>query len=122
MNGLKKGHAYSLLDVKDLHNSDGTVAHTLAQVRIPWSSERFTGKWSDSDSRWTDAWKKEVNLNSVNDGKFWMDFDEYLSLFYATGVAFDQPFEHHDIYEKKIGAVDSVFALMDNPVDQDLYM
>lgn len=50
--GLTSGHAYSLLDIVDLE--DGP---TLVKMRNPWSSEKYNGPWSDSDSRWTDAWR-----------------------------------------------------------------
>ena len=35
--GLITGHAYSLLDIQDLKNSDGSVAHTIAKLRNPWN-------------------------------------------------------------------------------------
>ena len=42
-------------------------------MRNPWGSERYTGPWSDDDSRWTDALKEEVGLVEANDGIFWME-------------------------------------------------
>lgn len=52
--GLVSGHAYTLLDVKDLHNSAGQVQHTLAKLRNPWNEEQYNGPWKDDDPNWTD--------------------------------------------------------------------
>lgn len=62
IDGLTSGHAYSLLDVRTLTNPDGSVAHRIAKMRNPWSKEGYTGKWSDTDSSWTEDFKKQVNL------------------------------------------------------------
>ena len=81
--GLISGHAYTLLDVVDLEGGP-----TLAKLRNPWSSESYHGPWSDSDSRWTAAWKEQVNLVVADDGIFFMDYDEYLSIYKNINVAF----------------------------------
>lgn len=58
LDGLTSGHAYSLLDVRQLLNEDGTPGPRLAKMRNPWSKEGYNGKWSDSDSSWTENFKK----------------------------------------------------------------
>lgn len=35
--GLTKGHAYSLLDMAELKDASGNVAHTIVKMRNPWS-------------------------------------------------------------------------------------
>lgn len=55
--GLVSGHAYTLLDVKDIYK-DGAKYTTLAKLRNPWASERYDGPWSDNDHRWTDDFRK----------------------------------------------------------------
>lgn len=57
IDGLVSGHAYSLLDVAELKDASGNVAHKIAKMRNPWSSEGYNGAFSDSSSLWTDAWK-----------------------------------------------------------------
>ena len=57
IDGLVSGHAYSLLDVAELKDASGNVAHKIAKMRNPWSSEGYNGAFSDESSLWTDAWK-----------------------------------------------------------------
>ena len=57
IDGLVSGHAYSLLDVAELKDASGNVAHKIAKMRNPWSSEGYNGAFSDESSVWTDAWK-----------------------------------------------------------------
>lgn len=59
--GLVTGHAYTLLDVKELSNGV-----KLAKVRNPWSRGEWNGDWSDNSGKWTDALKKEAGY--VNSG------------------------------------------------------
>jgi hypothetical protein len=81
LDGLTSGHAYSLLDVKVLKNPDGSAAHRIAKMRNPWSKEGYKGKWSDSDSSWTDDFKKQVDLQVADDGIFWMPYENYKNFF-----------------------------------------
>ena len=84
--GLVTGHAYSLLDIKEV-NSGGKKL-VLAKVRNPWNREKYTGPYRDSDPVWTDALKKQVGgLDKADDGIFWMPYDNYFSTFYYTTVA-----------------------------------
>ena len=76
LDGLISGHAYSLLDLHTLSNGV-----KLAQVRNPWGSESYHGAWSDKSSLWTEQFKREVNFKAANDGKFWMPWEKYVSLF-----------------------------------------
>lgn len=62
--GLISGHAYSLLDIAELKDSNGKVVHTLAKMRNPWNSEHYKGAFNDKDGIWDKhpEWKKQVNL------------------------------------------------------------
>lgn len=81
-NGITVNHAYSALRVKEL--SDKT---RLVLVRNPFAWEKYTGPWSDSSDKWTDAFRKEVGGHtSANDGSFWMDIDTVAKEFEYTGL------------------------------------
>lgn len=48
--GIMSGHAYSLNDVFELHDSEMENArktHRLLRVRNPWGRGEWKGKWSD---------------------------------------------------------------------------
>ncbi|KAL6179509.1 hypothetical protein ACLB2K_051024 [Fragaria x ananassa] len=53
--GIVQGHAYSLLQVREV---DG---HKLIQIRNPWANEvEWNGPWSDSSPEWTDRMKHKL--------------------------------------------------------------
>ncbi|KAL6506586.1 Calpain-type cysteine protease dek1 [Orobanche gracilis] len=53
--GIVQGHAYSILQVRDV---DG---HRLVQIRNPWANEvEWNGPWSDSSPEWTDRMKHKL--------------------------------------------------------------
>ena len=67
--GIVMGHAYNILDLKQLSNGQ-----RLIKMQNPWSKDVFTGAWSDSSTNWTAALRSEVGLTVADDGVFWMDF------------------------------------------------
>ncbi|KAE8699402.1 hypothetical protein F3Y22_tig00110578pilonHSYRG00002 [Hibiscus syriacus] len=53
--GIVQGHAYSLLQVREV---DG---YKLIQIRNPWANEvEWNGPWSDSSSEWTDRMRHKL--------------------------------------------------------------
>lgn len=56
------------------------------KVRNPWGSEDYTGEFSDKDSRWTDAWKKQANLVVADDGVFHIPLDKFKKAFTKYAV------------------------------------
>ena len=48
--GIVQGHAYTFLNATLLDTGDGD--ERVVQLRNPWGSGEFKGKWSDSDDRW----------------------------------------------------------------------
>ena len=82
--GIVQGHAYTVLDLKLLSNGQ-----RLIKVFNPWSRDKFTGKWSDSSSLWTNALKKEAGWVKADDGMFFMDFDDYYKMFAESYVSMD---------------------------------
>jgi hypothetical protein len=120
LDGLTNGHSYSLLDVKVLTNPDGTPAHRIAKMRNPWASELYNGKWSDKDSSWTDDFKKQVDLKVADDGYFWMPYENYVSFFWRTNVAFTQDWKTV-LKDVKLSEEWTYFKIR-NPVEQYLYV
>uniref|UniRef100_A0A803QA81 Protein DEFECTIVE KERNEL 1 n=1 Tax=Cannabis sativa TaxID=3483 RepID=A0A803QA81_CANSA len=71
--GIVQGHAYSLLQVKEV---DG---HKLIQIRNPWANEvEWNGPWSDSSPEWTDRMKHKLkHVPQSKDGIFWMSWQDF---------------------------------------------
>lgn len=71
--GIVQGHAYSLLQVKEV---DG---HKLVQIRNPWANEvEWNGPWSDSSPEWTDRVKHKLkHVPRSKDGIFWMSWQDF---------------------------------------------
>ena len=70
--GIVQGHAYSILSAFQMTDANNTV-HNMIMVRNPWGITYYTGEWSSTDSRWTDALVAQVPLSvdprtSVDDG------------------------------------------------------
>lgn len=71
--GIVQGHAYSLLQVREV---DG---HKLVQIRNPWANEvEWNGPWSDSSSEWTDRMKHKLkHVPQSKEGIFWMSWQDF---------------------------------------------
>lgn len=80
--GLVAGHAYTLIAAKQ--SSQG---HRLVKLRNPWGSMEWTGDWSDSSPLWTQEMQAEIEvLTQVDDGTFWMCFEDLLKHFSSLNV------------------------------------
>lgn len=71
--GIVQGHAYSILQVRDVDN------HKLVQIRNPWASEvEWNGPWSDTSPEWTDRMKHKLkHVPQAKDGIFWMSWQDF---------------------------------------------
>ncbi|GLT26977.1 hypothetical protein SLA2020_020110 [Shorea laevis] len=71
--GIVQGHAYSLLQVREV---DG---HKLVQIRNPWANEvEWNGLWSDSSPEWTDRMRHKLkHVPQSKDGIFWMSWQDF---------------------------------------------
>jgi Calpain family cysteine protease len=82
--GLEPGHAYSLFRAVE-YNDKGTIIRLL-QLRNPWGEGEWTGDYSDNSSKWTSKLKEAVNFTNAPDGKFWMDFDNFVQYFVVCNI------------------------------------
>ncbi len=75
--GLYSGHAYSINQVVEVKTRGEHQGEILIQLRNPWGGHEWSGRWCDSDPRWTDAIQKELGQRDVDDGMFWMCVDDF---------------------------------------------
>uniref|UniRef100_A0AAY5L3E5 Calpain 9 n=1 Tax=Esox lucius TaxID=8010 RepID=A0AAY5L3E5_ESOLU len=76
--GLVKGHAYSITGIEEVKYRGGTVR--LIRIRNPWGQVEWNGPWSDNAKEWgiiDSSEKKRILLNSMDDGEFWMEFEDF---------------------------------------------
>uniref|UniRef100_A0A8C1HIP4 Calpain-1 catalytic subunit n=1 Tax=Cyprinus carpio carpio TaxID=630221 RepID=A0A8C1HIP4_CYPCA len=74
---LVKGHAYSVTGLREV-NFRGSKER-LIRIRNPWGQVEWTGAWSDNSSEWNgiDPAEREEMNNHMEDGEFWMSFQEF---------------------------------------------
>lgn len=95
--GLKMGHAYSLLGVGTITTTTGDTVQ-LVKCRNPWGFGEWTGAWGDDtnirkvNSAAIDAaFPKEIVEARSNDGTFFMEFSDWKSRFTSLFVAVNFP-------------------------------
>lgn len=78
---LVKGHAYSVTGASEV-NYRGKM-EKLIRIRNPWGEVEWTGAWSDCSQEWNgiDPNKKEELRIKMEDGEFWMSFQDFLREF-----------------------------------------
>jgi calpain-15 len=57
--GLVPGHAYSVLDAKEI-NVTASKTEKILKLRNPWGKFEWTGDWSDKSPLWTPSTIKQV--------------------------------------------------------------
>ncbi|XP_031592400.1 calpain-1 catalytic subunit-like [Oreochromis aureus] len=78
---LVKGHAYSVTGLRQVEYR--RQRELLIRIRNPWGQVEWTGAWSDNSSEWNaiDSAEKDEMLCKMEDGEFWMSFQEFLRQF-----------------------------------------
>ncbi|EHK19859.1 uncharacterized protein TRIVIDRAFT_123651, partial [Trichoderma virens Gv29-8] len=85
-NGLITNHTYSVLTATEVTNEVGYTSRLL-KIRNPWGENasqsvgEWSGPWSKGSSEWTLDIMKKINNESLNNGVFWMSFDDVLDNF-----------------------------------------
>ncbi|XP_068921299.1 calpain-6 [Petaurus breviceps papuanus] len=88
--GLVRGHAYSVTAIRKLRLGGRHLAFFKAEklfmirMRNPWGKQEWNGPWSDSSEEWqrvSEVERKNMGLNVMDDGEFWMAFDDWCNNF-----------------------------------------
>jgi len=88
-NGIVQGKLYSILDCQEI---DG---NKLVKLQSPWGTTEahlWNGDWSDYSFKWTKAIQKKLKFTSIQNGVFWMSFEDLLYEFHHLIInrAFEQ--------------------------------
>ncbi|XP_035602548.1 calpain-9 [Oncorhynchus keta] len=76
--GLVKGHAYSITGLEEVNYRGKKVK--LIRIRNPWGQVEWNGAWSDESREWNvidSSEKKRILQNAMDDGEFWMEFEDF---------------------------------------------
>ncbi|KAJ7403178.1 Calpain-3 [Pitangus sulphuratus] len=80
--GLVKGHAYSVTALDETVFKGEKLR--LVRLRNPWGQVEWNGPWSDKSEEWNsvnEAEKIRLQHKVVEDGEFWMPFQDFLRHF-----------------------------------------
>jgi calpain-15 len=83
--GLLNRHIYSILDVKEFYETNGTK-YKLLRLRNPWGHKEWKGAWSDNWSQWPNHVKAQVSVYNKDDGCFWISFEDVMKYFYDITI------------------------------------
>ncbi|CAF5028521.1 unnamed protein product [Rotaria sp. Silwood1] len=79
---LIAGHAYTVIDAQEITNNDQKVS--LVKLRNPWGKNgEFNGDWSKRWNTVSDEEKEKLKNKDLNDGEFWMSWDDFFSNFHG---------------------------------------
>ncbi|CAH4000476.1 unnamed protein product [Pieris brassicae] len=79
--GLRPRHAYSVLDVVELADSNPPVR--LLRLRNPWGHYTWRGPWAHGCPRWTEHVRRQLPVCTADrdQGVFWISFEDVLKYF-----------------------------------------
>ncbi|KAL1526665.1 hypothetical protein AB1Y20_015369 [Prymnesium parvum] len=80
-NGLLRGHAYGLEQLKEV------AGRRLLRLRNPWGRGEWNGPWSDGAEEWTDELQALLDYDFDDDGTFWMELQDFLQQFNTLYLA-----------------------------------
>jgi calpain-15 len=82
--GIVPGHAYSIMDVRELHG------FKLICLRNPWGSFEWKGDWSDNSGMWNKHPLVKARIwpdtKNDNDGIFWMSWEDFIKSYDTIDV------------------------------------
>lgn len=77
--GLVALHAYSVIEAAEITSKQRT--EKLLKIRNPWGQTEWKGDWSDNSVLWTPEIKRQLGWTNVDDGSFWMRFEDFKEWF-----------------------------------------
>ncbi|EGR32971.1 hypothetical protein IMG5_065390 [Ichthyophthirius multifiliis] len=83
--GITSAHCYSLLDVKEIIDSEGKN-NKIIQVRNPWGVFKWKEDQSDNSKKLTSDFKKQLDVQE-NDGTFWINLNDFVQQFRQVCVS-----------------------------------
>lgn len=83
---LVSGHAYTVLDAREIKLPSVNEPVHLVKVRNLWSVWQWTGDWSSNSKLWTEQYKKELGYNPNDLTIVWMTIEDFISQFYGCSV------------------------------------
>lgn len=78
--GIVSGHAYTILDVRNVIDSQGRPQRIL-KIRNPWGKFEWNGDFSDSSRLWTDKLRQELDIRPRDDGIFWIKLEDFAEFY-----------------------------------------
>jgi hypothetical protein len=92
--GLVAGHAYSVIAAREVSEringlpKPGGKSFKLLQLRNPWGTYEWKGKWSDKSKIWKKhpSIAKQVGFTDADDGAFWMEFSDFKKVYTRINV------------------------------------
>lgn len=83
--GIVAGHAYTILDVRDIIDARGAPARVI-QIRNPWGKFEWNGDFSDSSPLWTPQQRRDFSIQTSDDGIFWMRLEDFVTYYEGIGI------------------------------------
>ncbi|CAF3351750.1 unnamed protein product [Rotaria socialis] len=78
--GLESDHAYSILDARQVNSQ------RLVRLRNPWGEKEWKGAVHENWTKWPKALRNKLTTSSVNDGVFWMPWEQMPSFFSSVTI------------------------------------
>eukprot|EP01028_Stygiella_incarcerata_P012975 TRINITY_DN81003_c0_g1_i1.p1 TRINITY_DN81003_c0_g1~~TRINITY_DN81003_c0_g1_i1.p1 ORF type:complete len:1786 (+),score=550.99 TRINITY_DN81003_c0_g1_i1:81-5438(+) len=80
--GIVQGHAYSILNVQEVEGI------RFVQLRNPWGrgGDEWNGDYSDKSDKWDIRLRKKLNVQDLDDGAFYMTFEDFTQHFSAVSI------------------------------------
>ena len=98
-------HAYTIIGTAEYQGEK------LVHVRNPWGVEKYTGPWSDGDSKWTQDAYNQLGHAKKNDGTFWVPLENFKEMFNYMNVAFYEEDYHHTVAQGTLAANKSITSV-----------
>lgn len=91
-NGLYQGHGYSITGLIKIPY-DGKI-EKLMRIRNPHGRREWNGAWSDESpemKRLSSDVKAQYNMEAIDDGEFWMSYDDFIKNFDQVQMCHIEP-------------------------------